>query len=288
MLKRAVGTMEKQGPMDDKVPISLVHAPGSSGVPLVFSIAAIKRLRELGVAGILTGTLPAATQQNAFLGIPLRLMIEEAAWLVEEGFAYLVCGGKLLEDAVGNLGAEDVAMMQKKAEESFEEQRAFKRQQHIEKLQRLGITKQDGGEEDSRLLEASLFVETKNESTLLKHKEAQFDIAVLQKKIVDNLLSHGKNHNDYLMYRALRSQGYFLSPGARFGGRFIAYPGDPLRYHSHLTVQACLDYRHEPLDLLQLVSGGRLGTGVKKLWVVGGVKDDEEIEFFSVEWAGFG
>ena len=56
-------------------------------------------------------------------------------------------------------------------------------------------------------------------------------------------------------------------------------------------------YYNDPIDLLSLIGGSRLGTTVKKLWVIGGIKsekDETQVDnsstssFYSVEWAGFG
>ncbi|VVT47225.1 uncharacterized protein SAPINGB_P001605 [Magnusiomyces paraingens] len=114
------------------------------------------------------------------------------------------------------------------------------------------------------------------------------------------------------------SVGYYLSPGLRFGGQFVAYPGDPLRYHSHHIVTG-VGY-DEKFKIMDIIGGGRLGTAVKKTWFIGGldecepvVSDDDlkETELstedqttttmanksrappptfhgFSVEWAAFG
>ncbi|MCJ1311286.1 tRNA-splicing endonuclease subunit [Agyrium rufum] len=74
----------------------------------------------------------------------------------------------------------------------------------------------------------------------------------------------------YALFRHLHSHGYFMSPGLRFGCQFLVYPGDPLRFHSHFLAVA---YGwEEEFDLLDLVGGGRLGTGVKKGWLLGGVE----------------
>ena len=97
----------------------------------------------------------------------------------------------------------------------------------------------------------------------------------------------------YPTYCHLHSHGYFLSPGLRFGSKYMAYPGDPLRFHSHFTVNG-LDWDEE-ISFLDIVGGGRLGTGVKKGWMVGGKnpdhKDKEDegdgVRVFSVEWGGF-
>ncbi|SCV00500.1 LANO_0F07184g1_1 [Lachancea nothofagi CBS 11611] len=278
--------------MSDRVAISLVQGHSHGGVALVFDIDDIRILRNLGIAGILAGTLPSATQQNAFLSVPLRLMTEEALWLVEKGAAYFVTGPESVTSAANAVTPQDMLQTRQKLELSFAEQREFKQQEHVEKLRQLGLPSDDGQSPTTKslLLESSLFIETPNSSALVPNQPQD---PARQKLLWKQLRDACKNQGDYHVYKALRQQEYFLSPGARFGGRFIAYPGDPLRYHSHMTVQPALDYSRDSLDLLQVVSGGRLGTGVKKLWVVAGVKPEaedpsEQVSFFSIEWAAFG
>ncbi|KAF8464156.1 hypothetical protein BDZ91DRAFT_776868 [Kalaharituber pfeilii] len=96
----------------------------------------------------------------------------------------------------------------------------------------------------------------------------------------------------YAIYRHLHSHDYYLSPGIRFGAQFMAYPGDPLRFHSHFVVNG-LGWDEE-INVMDIVGGGRLGTGVKKGWMVGGVDpandggdDGGGVRVFSVEWGGF-
>lgn len=83
---------------------------------------------------------------------------------------------------------------------------------------------------------------------------------------------------------------FYLTPGLRFGGQFVAYPGDPLRYHSHHIVTG-FGY-DEKFKVMDIIGGGRLGTAVKKTWFVGGRNDEEgpdgEFHGFSVEWSTFG
>lgn len=89
-----------------------------------------------------------------------------------------------------------------------------------------------------------------------------------------------------------------MGKGLRFGGDFVVYPGDPLRYHSHFTatVQTTPD---EPMAAQELVAAGRLGTAVKKAHLLCTVSLDEDVgdvdsakfgvvEYFSLTWAGFG
>lgn len=89
----------------------------------------------------------------------------------------------------------------------------------------------------------------------------------------------------YKVYEYLWGHQLFVTPGLKFGGDYLAYPGDPLRYHSHYIVnardrQACLS----PVDL---VSMGRLAVNVKKMYVLAAPHHNGEVEAFSIQWAGF-
>ncbi len=96
--------------------------------------------------------------------------------------------------------------------------------------------------------------------------------------------------NSYPLFRYLHSKGYFHMPGLRFGCHYNVYPGDPLRYHSHFAATG-MSWDAE-FDLLDIVGGGRLGTGTKKAYLIGGEDSDpkdsddtESVRAFSIEWA---
>jgi tRNA-splicing endonuclease subunit Sen34 len=85
-----------------------------------------------------------------------------------------------------------------------------------------------------------------------------------------------------------------MTPGLRFGGQFVAYPGDPLRYHSHFLATG-LEY-DEPFPVMDLVVCGRLGTAVKKAWLIGATRSETDnvqkdegqaYKCFTIQWAGF-
>ncbi|KAK5117310.1 hypothetical protein LTR62_005927 [Meristemomyces frigidus] len=105
----------------------------------------------------------------------------------------------------------------------------------------------------------------------------------------------------YPLYKHMHSNGYFQAPGIRFGCQYMAYPGDPLRFHSHFLCNG-MDWDEE-FDLLDLVAGGRLGTGVKKGYLIGGIEKrgaaggnmdndtghderNEGVRTFCIEWGG--
>lgn len=112
------------------------------------------------------------------------------------------------------------------------------------------------------------------------------------------------------VFEDLHSKGYFLSTGLRFGGDFVVYPGDPLRYHSHYTA-AVLETPQTPMPAYHIVAAGRLGTAVKKSHLLcqantsviddaealkrrkQGADDDAntpwgQVVYWSLAWAGFG
>lgn len=72
----------------------------------------------------------------------------------------------------------------------------------------------------------------------------------------------------YPLFRYLHSLGYYHMPGLRFGCHYNSYPGDPLRYHSHFAATG-MGWDDE-FELLDVVGGGRLATGTKKAYMIGG------------------
>jgi tRNA-splicing endonuclease subunit Sen34 len=89
----------------------------------------------------------------------------------------------------------------------------------------------------------------------------------------------------FRVYEYLNNAGYWMTPGLRFGCEFTAYPGDPLRYHSHFLVHVEKD--GEEVEMLTMVGGGRVATQTRKAWMLAG-QVDGDVRVFSIEWAGFG
>lgn len=125
----------------------------------------------------------------------------------------------------------------------------------------------------------------------------------------DIIIKLEKIKSNFKMFTYLKNKGYYLLPGMRFGGTFVSYPGDPLRYHSKHIVET-FNYYDEDIKLFKLCNRGRLATGVRKVWVIGGDKNskseedgnedtnlaervltagsnNEDMCCFSIEWAGF-
>lgn len=97
---------------------------------------------------------------------------------------------------------------------------------------------------------------------------------------------HQVHIKDYRIFKVLKLRGYWMLPGLKFGGKFVAYPGDPMMFHSHLIVES------GDVTFTELVVSGRLATGVKKLYITSDLDSDDDQEYkgkvFSIEWARFG
>ncbi|ODQ82555.1 hypothetical protein BABINDRAFT_159119 [Babjeviella inositovora NRRL Y-12698] len=305
------------------VPISLLN-----NTPLVFDLSHVKQLRELGVCGVLGGTLPTAPQQNVFLGLPLQLMVEDAMWLLEQKHAYLVPGRRLYDCLAATLLRQDILAIQA-AKQEMTDEKTRERQEASRKFKikvvELNTLKISKSELCNRIkqLEAEYLGEFKTEDLdeIIQDNSAfyfnnyqsfaeSFNTPEMQHSLYLQLLANRGTDlvSSYQIYRHLRDQGYYLAPGLRFGGKFVAYPGDPLRYHAHLIVDSVQNYAESDIGMMSLVTNGRLATGVKKCWVIGGTKNaenkakgeagdlktvesnatEQDVVCFSVEWAGFG
>ncbi|GAA5966331.1 hypothetical protein JCM3765_005260 [Sporobolomyces pararoseus] len=96
------------------------------------------------------------------------------------------------------------------------------------------------------------------------------------------------------VFEDLWRKGFYMGIGLRFGGDFLVYPGDPLRYHSHFTLTV-LSTSVTTIMPLDLVAYGRLATAVKKAHLLASWDEqaDEEggqgkAQYLSLEWAAFG
>ncbi|OLL23792.1 putative tRNA-splicing endonuclease subunit sen34 [Neolecta irregularis DAH-3] len=230
------------------------------------------------MCGVLVGTLPQLPQQNVFLGVPLQLMTEEAALLVECGAAYIVDDKAAHEKAVAHITPRDIQQLQ--------ESRKLEAQSQQEEFQRNLVQRLERLAQKHQIPESSLTNYTTSSSTTLR----SYTIPSITsgRTYKPSPFSHvpSPNPSSFALYKHLHSQGYFVSPGLRFGSQFMAYPGDPLRFHSHFLATG-LEWDQD-FDMIDIVGGGRLGTGVKKAWMIGATDPNtNEEQVFCVTWAGF-
>ncbi|KAI9665496.1 MAG: tRNA-splicing endonuclease subunit [Alyxoria varia] len=255
---------------------------------LVYHAPTISHLRRAhNIPGILVGTLPQSPSQNVFHGLPLELMPEEARMLVEKGLGFVVDEADVHKKGMGALGREGRRLWRERLASVGKEiaKEAVREKENRKEMAMKSVdesrTEKVREERRRQREEQSLANESPPEEPNAHEPSREY----LTPSAITPTISyppltpptpelHGistfptVNSSSYSLYRHLHAQSYFLSPGLRFGCQYLAYPGDPLRFHSHfLVVGRGWD---EEVDLLTLVGGGRLGTGVKKGFLFGG------------------
>jgi tRNA-splicing endonuclease subunit Sen34 len=277
---------------------SLIQEPfpifAVSGKYLLYDVEVVSYVRrEHHVCGVLLGNIPHATQQNLFNGIPLELLPEQARLLVVRGHAYVV------DDIVAHY-------------QQFNSLPLDAQRMYVRSLEQKGLAAAQAAKEAAQQRKAVGLAKMKknrkskgssSDHSATANDEFLFDSpsrpdppvasntqSTREPWIVLPTTSYPPlNSSTYMessvappetpffkLFAHLHDKGYFLFPGIRFGCQFVAYPGDPLRFHSHFLVVG--KEWNQPIDMMDIVGGGRLGTGVKKSFMLGGVEPSEDSE----------
>ncbi|WVR03971.1 hypothetical protein IAU60_000970 [Kwoniella sp. DSM 27419] len=324
------------------------------------------------VSGLRAGTLPGVSQQNGFLGLPVTLTKEEAAYLVQEGIAHLIP----LPSFPLIPSAADIATHTQARKARVERLESLAREQEESRKAQSAKEFEKGGEKARAKREArarakaekaaaaalageglgtggvmtpagdDLFGGGPAEMAEQGHTSSQaggtpvgthaarkgnppsgevafghFHTVPSQPSHPDITLSRDaitslphpcypfpRTPRDRALvgvFTALQDRGYRMGLGPRFGGEYLIYPGDYLRYHAHFTSQILV--RDQPIRPAEIVAWGRLGTGTKKAGLIccwddglrtdtdlddgefdGEREKEAEVEFYSLEWANFG
>ncbi|QPG75573.1 hypothetical protein FOA43_002929 [Brettanomyces nanus] len=256
---------------------------------LMFNLDHIKHLRiHHGIVGLLSGSLPLAPQQNTLLGLPLALSIDEVLYLLYNGVCYLVDGAKAATAFLDDLVCDEDKLdeMATIFSDDVDNQRAERQREYEERLCKLGLGDKIVQRNDRN---KTVFVQTRDNDGLFGalhvHLRMYRDNVGVQKLLLSKLLRMATNEDLDTIYQNFRVFNYLkmnyhhcILPGVRFGGKFVSYPGDPLRYHSHLIVDT-RDYYNEDIGMLDISNRGRLATGVKKLWLVCGQRRRGTVPF---------
>lgn len=275
-----------------------------AGRYLVFDPAAVALLRRKdNINGTLVGTTPQQPTQNIFLGLPVELRPEEADAVVRRKAAYVV------DDVAAHRAAlpspdkearrayvETLRRRKQAAQQAFAEKSAKKA---ADVAGRLGHPKASvtptcspsnvvhdghghppgtGAEPSARQNDGRIRIggltPASSAGLISRDADAEFDAG----QTIEGPLC-----------RFLQGAGYYMTPGLRFGAHYSVYPGDPLRFHAHFMANQ-YDWNDE-IPILDVVSGGRLATAVKKAFLIGGQRPPSEespsgpVRTFSVEWA---
>ncbi|KAF8520172.1 hypothetical protein BU17DRAFT_46973 [Hysterangium stoloniferum] len=296
----------------------------SNGHAYVWTVEDASELRSKHrICGTLSGTLPHLSQQNFFLGLPLLLMPEEVVLLVENGIAVMVDDATATrEPSASDLREWDESRKQVVAEQIEQWQQRETARQALEMTngQGKGRMSEDALQKRKERLERKAREEgaanTIDENLVISRPTPG---PVLQPQssymvqIPSTSLSHSwyqprrydtldsakqagiwqfpstlEERASYHVFRDLWEKGHFLGSGIKFGGEFLVYPGDPLRYHSHFVASVLPSHSAE-IRPMEIVAHGRLVTATKKSHLLCGWDEETgKVTYLSLEWSGFG
>ncbi|XP_041120743.1 tRNA-splicing endonuclease subunit Sen34 [Polyodon spathula] len=266
----------------------------SGSALLLWRSADLQLVRErMGIVGTLVGSLARQPRQNCRLGRPLQLLLEEARLLKDTGRAVLVKGAESeCDDDRVNVEVEE--NYAKHLQHSYEEQGRLALEEKKRVLERV-MTERLGALTDQPIRERLLSLKSSfsfPRSAMMVQlctARARLSYAPDERDWLATdwpLPRDNKQEVRYRVYQDLRQQGYYITSAGKFGGDYLIYPGDPLRFHAHF-IAVCVPIKSQsPIsDFLCLA---RLGANVKKtiLLCSPSETEGEGVIYTSVQWSG--
>ncbi|CAH2039632.1 unnamed protein product, partial [Iphiclides podalirius] len=213
-----------------------------NGVAYVWNVDDWHSLRTKNrICGSLIGSIPSFPRQNDFQGLPMALMSEEAALLVELGICNLCVTENINEEPSDGekqfIKSLEQKILQQQAE-AFKKKKIEQISQKIDiilagKKQKLLLK----GVTDVNLDKQTLLQEEINKipnlvpSQSLVHLPTghyretvtrMVTIDILQPSVVDQ-----KGSTRYQIFKDLWYKGHYITCGSKFGCDYLLYPGDP-------------------------------------------------------------
>lgn len=280
---------------------ALIDISFCGATPLVWKVSDMKRCRSVGVIGALVGSLARQPRQNVRLGRPLELLQEEALLLEDTSTA----AASLQTQDCGDeeTHAEAVRRYEAGLESSYKEQCALALEDKKTVLRRIMNEKENGTDDcgsaiRDRLnaLDQAFRFPLPAMAVQLCTARAGFSHCPEERSFhsTDWPMPRDEGLNTrFCVYRDLRNKGFYLTSAGKFGGDFLVYPGDPLRFHAHF-IALCISMDEE-LPLCDILAIARLGSNVKKTVLLcspkkcGETGNDESVEgdvvYSSLQWS---
>ena len=253
------------------------------------------------------GTLGKAPRQVEFSGLPMLLSPEEIDLLITQQ--------KIVLCKLKNEFSEEYLNKYKiHVEKNYQEQISLFKEERANEITKMGdhivkgkIQKQKVISEDIEILGDS-DEDGDPETTKAKILQGEIDKipklprhqALLQtfqehpwinhesgaKEIVDDWNYNG-NPLKKLVFADLWREGFYITDGSKFGGDFLAYPGDPIQFHAKYVV-ICQD-SPEKCSETDLTTRSRLATSTKKTVIFASLKssgqDTQKVKYQAIKWA---
>ncbi|KAK2895049.1 hypothetical protein QQF64_011812 [Cirrhinus molitorella] len=287
---------EHQASKDDLIDISFCES-----TPLLWKVSDMKRCRSVGVIGALVGSLARQPRQNVRLGRPLELLQEEALLLGDTNTA----AASLQPQDCGDEEVHSEAVRQYEAglESSYKEQCTLALEDKKTVMRRIMNEKENGTDDSGNAIRDRL--NALDQSFRFPRSAMAIQLCTARAGFSHCPEERSFHSTDWPMprderldtrfcvYRDLRNKGFYLTSAGKFGGDFLVYPGDPLRFHSHF-IALCISMDEE-LPLSDILAIARLGSNVKKTVLLcsprsrGETGKDESVEgdvvYSSLQWS---
>ncbi|XP_051255028.1 tRNA-splicing endonuclease subunit Sen34 [Dicentrarchus labrax] len=273
------------------------HVVGLSlcdSAPLLWRVEDLRSVRSRGLVGALLGSLPRTPRQNGRLGRPLLLLPEEERLLSERHAAAAL---PLAADQVrpGGGGAE-VQQYVEDQQRTYEEQSVLALADRKSALLRAMTSSHTGSGAADEALRSRL--EALDRSFTFPHSALAVQLSTARAGLTycpearaflrANWPIRGRDEPcciaRYQVFRDLRGRGFYLTSAGKFGGDFLVYPGDPLRFHAHF-IAVCWSLE-DSVCLLDLLAIARLGSNVKKTVLLCSPAADGGVLYTSLQWSG--
>ncbi|XP_044057869.1 tRNA-splicing endonuclease subunit Sen34 [Siniperca chuatsi] len=266
--------------------------------PLLWRVEDLRSVRSQGLVGALLGSLSRTPRQNVRLGRPLLLLPEEERLLTERHAA------AALPPANQDGGGADLRLQVEQHKEdqqrSYEEQSVLALEDRKSALLRAMTSSHASSESGAGTADEALRdrLEALDRNFTFPRSALAVQLSTARAGLTYCPEARAflqadwpiRGQNDlrcdarYQVFRDLRGRGFYLTSAGKFGGDFLVYPGDPLRFHAHF-IAVCLSL-DESVCLLDVLAVARLGSNVKKTVLLCSPGTDGGVLYTSLQWSG--
>ncbi|XP_077578788.1 tRNA-splicing endonuclease subunit Sen34 isoform X2 [Stigmatopora nigra] len=263
-------------------PARQVSVSRCDSAPLVWRTQDVEAARSLGLVGALLGSLPRTPRQNLRLGRPLLLLPEEERLLGTSRSTLPPLTSAPREEARD----AQVALFRDSMQRSYECQRVLALQERKRAV--LGSFSAEGNGDSEAELRRRLEAVERHFDFPRSALAVQLSTARAgpDPRGPDAPVPPGDDAR-FRVFADLRRRGFYLTSAGKFGGDFLVYPGDPLRFHAHF-IAVCLR-ADQDVALSDLLAISRLGSNVKKTVLLCSPRDDGGgggVMYSSLTWSG--
>ncbi|XP_028170199.1 tRNA-splicing endonuclease subunit Sen34 [Ostrinia furnacalis] len=249
------------------------------------------------ICGSLIGSVASFPRQNDFNGLPMALMSEEAALLVNNNICELVELPQLCDKPSESVKKEFTECEQRVKEEQTEDLRKRKIEQMKQKIHLIVAGKKQKlaakGITDVELDHQTLLQEEIDKlpkvaaAHLLVHLPTEHFISTDKKHVSLDMLKPSVVDVEGALrcsvFSDLWRKGHYITSGSKFGCDYLVYPGDPVRFHASYMVR-CIHDHQTAFRPANIVAFGRLSVAVNKMAVFAFCTSNGNVDYQTLQW----